>query len=172
MKKNAFGIVLWLFLIAIIFVIPLAPISSKTEIPAPPVATAIDQVLVFFGYTHCNSVCPMVLSQLNQVVREAASEQGRPQVLFVNLSKGDSPDLSSQYARSFNEAFIGIQPTVDELDLYIAHYGLNFTSQGDDLVHRGRTYLITRQSNHWYLTKTYPPSNNLTALILRDLRNE
>jgi protein SCO1/2 len=72
--------------------------------------------LMFFGFTHCASVCPTTLAMIGKTY--AALQQAYPtlQVVLVSLDpQRDTPDLVSHYARSFDNNFIGITGKLDEV---------------------------------------------------------
>lgn len=62
---------------------------------------------VFFGYTHCQRICPMTLSSLHQAFSES-DWAGRAQVIFVSVDKRDSAQSAHQYGSSFGQEIRGI----------------------------------------------------------------
>lgn len=66
--------------------------------------------LLFYGYTACPDVCPGTLSAVRgavNILREAGHPE--PQVVFVSVDPGrDTPQTTSDYARYFDEAFVGV----------------------------------------------------------------
>jgi len=64
--------------------------------------------LLFFGFTHCNNICPTTLDKLNRVYSQLLATTPNLQVVFISLDpERDTPDLLNKYVHSFNPAFIG-----------------------------------------------------------------
>lgn len=64
----------------------------------------------FFGYTGCNDVCPLVMSDLTLAVsRLPAAQRDQVQVLFVTSDPArDDPATLRRYLRRFNPDFTGL----------------------------------------------------------------
>jgi protein SCO1 len=75
--------------------------------------------LLFFGFTHCPDICPMTLSQLNEMEHRLAASGGRTddlQTIFVSVDPDrDNPQRLAEYVGYFNEDFIGVSGEPDEL---------------------------------------------------------
>lgn len=97
--------------------------------------------LVFFGYSHCPDICPMVMSSLaSGLTRLSASERSKVQVIFVTTDPSrDTPQVLRTYLDRFNKAFVGLTGPIDEiakialpLAVYVAQ-GQKLPSGGYDL---------------------------------------
>ncbi len=67
--------------------------------------------LVFFGFTHCPSICPTALANLNQVYKklEKKGVKNIPKVFFVSVDpEEDTPQVLRQYLSHFNPHFVGV----------------------------------------------------------------
>lgn len=72
--------------------------------------------LLFFGFTHCASICPTTLDKLNHVYNKLRLSHPNLQVVFISLDpQRDTPDEINKYARSFNAEFIGATGNLQEL---------------------------------------------------------
>jgi protein SCO1 len=72
--------------------------------------------LVFFGFTHCSSICPTTLDKLNRVYTELQPTHPALQVLFISLDpERDTPQSIQQYVNSYNSHFIGATGSLQEL---------------------------------------------------------
>lgn len=74
-------------------------------------------VLLFFGYTSCQDVCPATLAHLQALVRKLAEASDRVQVLFATIDpENDTPDHLAQYLAVFDPRFVGLTGTREEMD--------------------------------------------------------
>ena len=74
-------------------------------------------VPIYFGYTHCPDVC---ITSLNKVTAAlgALSEEERTQVqpVFISVDpERDTPQKSSEYARYFHPAIVGLSGTPEQI---------------------------------------------------------
>lgn len=84
--------------------------------PFDLLADTAEQVrLVYFGYTHCPDICPIHLSQL----RDVLSRPGIPSnvaVVFITVDPDrDTPEVIRDYLDQFDEDFIGLTGTEEQL---------------------------------------------------------
>lgn len=81
--------------------------------------------LLFFGFTHCGSVCPTTLDLLNRVYQSLHHDYPALQVVLVSLDpERDTPDALSRYVRSFNPNFIGTTGKIPELHKLQSQLGI------------------------------------------------
>lgn len=76
--------------------------------------------LVFFGFTHCPDICPITLSVLDRVKKQA-TERGIPEdqlhVIFISVDpERDTPAKLKDYVNYFNQDFIGASGKPETLD--------------------------------------------------------
>jgi protein SCO1/2 len=97
--------------------------------------------LVFFGYTHCPDICPMVMSSLaSALTRLSDSDKSKVQVIFVTTDPSrDTPQVLRKYLDHYNKAFLGLTGPIDEISkialplaVYVAQ-GQKLPSGGYDL---------------------------------------
>ncbi len=72
--------------------------------------TAYPVTLVFFGYTHCPDVCPLVMNDLAQAVLQLPdSVRSETQVVYITTDpQRDTPDVLRQYLDHYNPDFVGL----------------------------------------------------------------
>ncbi len=84
---------------------------------------------LFFGFTHCESVCPLTMAELSAMARKIANQKAvpQPQVVMITLDpdRDDSARLM-QYVTGFYPGFLGASGSLEALqpllkDLGIAH---------------------------------------------------
>ncbi|MCG6886737.1 MAG: SCO family protein [Proteobacteria bacterium] len=75
---------------------------------------------LFFGYTHCPDVCPIVLQVMQvawQQIPHAKDDPAAPRLYFISVDPDrDTPALLKQYVQYFDPAFIGVTGQADEID--------------------------------------------------------
>lgn len=74
--------------------------------------------LMFFGFTHCKSICPVTMAILNQTftMLQKAHSQSTPEVVFVSVDPArDSIETIKQYVISFNANFKGVRGEDDAI---------------------------------------------------------
>ncbi len=102
--------------------------------------------LLTFGYTFCPDICPMTLSDLNQVTRGI---QESLQVLFITADpKRDKADLLEKYVRQFNSEFMDLRSESSVEEILSHRLGAkivleeNFKSEHYSVFHPTGVYLI------------------------------
>lgn len=72
--------------------------------------TAYPVTLVFFGYTHCPDVCPLVLADLSSAYLQLPGPvRERTQVLFITTDPArDSDEVLRGYLSRYNPSFLGL----------------------------------------------------------------
>ncbi len=92
-------------------------------------------VVLAFGYTNCADICPFTLGYLKRLYKQLSEdEQKKINVTFVTVDpEYDTPDHLKGFIKHFNEEFIGLSGSKEQIDhivsLYQAHY--NKLSTGD-----------------------------------------
>jgi protein SCO1/2 len=70
--------------------------------------------LVYFGYTHCPDVCPTTLADIADALRKIPDAPIR--VLFITVDpERDSPAAMADYVSSFDQRFVGLSGSPDEI---------------------------------------------------------
>lgn len=94
--------------------------------------------LLFFGFTHCASICPTTLDVLDRAYTKLHGLYPDLQVLFVSLdSERDTSEIVANYVQRFNPAFIGGTGKIHEIRKLQAQFGIY--SERD---HSGPNYQI------------------------------
>jgi protein SCO1 len=76
--------------------------------------------LVYFGFTHCAHICPMAMTNLQQVYQQLVANQVEqlPQVVLVSVDPDrDTPEVMQQYVKRFNPNFRGATAAADKVQL-------------------------------------------------------
>jgi protein SCO1/2 len=104
--------------------------------------------LLFFGFTHCASICPTTLDMLQRAYAELHTTYPDLQIVLVSLDpERDSPAELASYTHSFNADFIGVTGNLQELRKLQSQFGVfaardNATGNNYQLQHTASIMLI------------------------------
>jgi protein SCO1/2 len=85
-------------------------------------------VLLFFGYTSCQDICPATLSHLHSLTKRLGPAAEQVRVLLVTVDpENDSAGNLREYLARFDDRFIGVTGTREQMDriagLFMAEHG-------------------------------------------------
>ena len=108
-------------------------------------------VLLFFGYTSCQDVCPATLAHLQALVRDLGKASAGVQVLLVTVDpENDTADHLEQYLARFDTRFVGLTGTREEVDrianLFMVKHDRSHGIEVSNEYNRGKTF-----TDHSYL---------------------
>jgi protein SCO1/2 len=91
--------------------------------------TAYPVTLVFFGYTNCPDVCPLVMNDLAATyVRLPSDVRDRTQVLFITTDpQRDTDAVLRSYLDRYNPAFVGLRGSLHEIMVAAQAMGVAIT---------------------------------------------
>jgi protein SCO1 len=110
-------------------------------------------VILEFGYTFCEEVCPVTLARLTEVYKKLGSAARDVQLIYVTVDPArDSPARLREHLTAFNPSFLGATGTPDELEAVKKAYGVvakQVVSRNPALAyavdHSSSLYLVDRQ---------------------------
>ena len=110
-------------------------------------------VILEFGYTFCQEVCPVTLAHLTEVYKKLGSATRDVQLIYVTVDpKRDSPERLREHLAAFNPSFLGATGSPDELAAVQKAYGViakqvvsRNPALGYAVDHSSSLYLIDRQ---------------------------
>jgi protein SCO1/2 len=104
-----------------------APAPERTLLAQPPRAIADFQLtdqsgktvkladfhgapmLVFFGFTHCSTACPLALHQLRELERKHGADLGKTRIVIVSVDgERDSPQAMKSWLEPLSAKFVGL----------------------------------------------------------------
>lgn len=90
---------------------------SDTDGEAVDLATEPGRAVVFFGFTRCTTICPVVLSTLARAVALLPEAQrGQVEVLFVTTDPAyDTAEVLRRHLDRFDPAFRGVRGSTDDV---------------------------------------------------------
>lgn len=88
-------------------------------------------VLLTFGFTHCPNICPTMLGNLAAIYRDLPpNEQAVTQVVFVSVDpERDTPKVLKDYVPEFNDSFIGLTGSQEEIKQAAKGYGVYYEKE-------------------------------------------
>lgn len=74
-------------------------------------------VLLFFGYTSCQDICPATLSHLQSLTAQMGNASDGVQVLLITVDpENDTAEHLKEYLARFDSRFVGITGKREEID--------------------------------------------------------
>lgn len=72
--------------------------------------------LLFFGFSHCSSICPTTLDLLKRTYAILHPQFANLQVVFISLDPTrDNPATLNAYLQKFDSTFIGVSGKINEI---------------------------------------------------------
>lgn len=106
--------------------------------------------LVFFGFTHCASVCPTTLNMLAHAYNQLHTISPTLQIVFISLDpERDSIDKLTSYVHSFHPTFIGLAGKIQDIRKLQSQHGIY--SATDDAASTGGDYQIQHTPSILYI---------------------
>lgn len=131
-------------------------------------------VIVEFGYTYCQDVCPITLAHLTEAWRKMGGTAGDVQLIYITVDPArDNPERLREHLTAFNPSFLGATGTPEELQSVEKAYGVvarQVASKNPALPyamdHSSSLYLVDRQGKLRGLVPFGTPVDD----IVHDLR--
>ena len=110
-------------------------------------------VIVEFGYTFCEDVCPITLAKLTEVYKKLGPAARDVQLIYLTVDPSrDTPQRLREHLTAFNPTFLGATGTAGELQPVQKAYGVvarQAVSKNQALPyavdHSSSLYLVDRQ---------------------------
>ena len=126
-------------------------------------------VILGFGYTFCEEVCPVTLAHLTEVYKKLGSAARDVQVIYVTVDpERDSPERLRRYLAAFHPSFLGATGTPDDLAAVQKAYGVvakQVVSRNPALPyavdHSSSLYLVDRQGKLLGLVPFGTPADDI-----------
>ena len=114
-----------------------------------------NNILLFFGYTKCKSICPFTFKNLQQALTELSlDDRQNTKIVFVSVDTDrDRPTEIASYAKSFGPEFNGGTNTDKALKEILKMYGARYykfkTSSGAVLIDHTSDLFIINKKGLW-----------------------
>ncbi len=173
MKKQIYGILLFVLIIIISILVVVAPaflsehtaaVKAEQELNLPLILNDDKNIqLIFFGYSTCVDVCIPRLKKLSQLYNSLDKKiKDQVGILFIDISVPADPQQPSKYVRSFNPDFKGLYLNKTAVREYIQAFRV-FSSRSlvnkAEYNHSSYLYLVEKKGQKkWlrYIYKTAP----------------
>jgi protein SCO1/2 len=109
---------------------------------------------IFFGFTNCPDICPMTLSNLDQVLEKLNNnENERFKVYFISIDpEKDSPEVIKSYLDSFKNKIYGITGDPQKIFSLSKSWGVLsekiFTEDGGYLINHSSSVLLLKKGKY------------------------
>jgi protein SCO1/2 len=126
------------------------------------------QVLVFFGFTHCGSTCPLALATAREVLRTLESVD--TVVLFVTLDPlNDGPEQLRSFVQRLDPRIVGLTGSPQQIEQAAERYGVALRGAAKTIEHSSMFYLLDGAAR---VRRVYPHNTPAPALVadIRRLR--
>ena len=109
---------------------------------------------IFFGFTNCPDICPMTLSNLDQVLEKLNDNDNKKfTVYFISIDpEKDSPEIIKRYLNSFKNKIYGITGDPQKIFSLSKSWGVLsekiFTEDGDYLINHSSSVLLLKKGKY------------------------
>ena len=99
-------------------------------------------VLLGFGFTHCPDVCPLMVLNMGEAVRDTDAVG-----IFISVdTERDSPEITDRYASRFGERMIGLSGNISQInaaaDSFKVSYVVTKSQNAYTVQHSANVFLI------------------------------
>lgn len=124
-------------------------------------------VALYFGFTHCNDVCPQTLALLGKARKLAGLAPAQVRIVMVSVDPAhDSPAALRAFFKRLGVQATGLTGTALSLRKVYHDYGIFVQPQKNDVVHNDLIFIIDRQGR---MRETLDPQAALKD-VAADLR--
>ena len=81
--------------------------------------------VLFFGFTHCPTVCPLALHRLSLLIEKLGKDQKKLKAYFITLDpERDTWKVLNKYLTGFNNRIIGITGESEKIKILAKSWGI------------------------------------------------
>ncbi len=109
---------------------------------------------IFFGFTNCPDICPLTLSNLDQVLEKLNDDESKKfAVYFISIDpEKDSPEIIKNYLDSFKNKIYGITGDPQKIFSLSKSWGVLsekiFTEDGGYLINHSSSVLLLKKGKY------------------------
>ena len=109
---------------------------------------------IFFGFTNCPDICPLTLSNLDQVLEKLNDDESKKfAVYFISIDpEKDSPEIIKNYLDSFKNEIYGITGDPQKIFSLSKSWGVLsekiFTEDGGYLINHSSSVLLLKKGKY------------------------
>ena len=126
---------------------------------------------IFFGFTNCPDICPMTLSNLDQVLEKLNNnEDEKFKVYFISIDpEKDSPEIIKNYLNSFQNKIYGITGEPQKIFSLSKSWGVLsekiFTKDGGYLINHSSSILLLNKGKYIDRISHHEELDNIFKII-------
>ena len=130
---------------------------------------------IFFGFTNCPDVCPLTLSNLDQVIEKLDDNENKKfKVFFVSIDpERDSPQIIKDYLDSFKNKIYGITGDPEKVFLLSKSWGVLsekiFNEDGSYLINHSSSILLLDNGKYIDRISHHENLNNIFKIVKKYL---
>jgi len=126
-----------------------------------------EPVLLFFGFTHCGSTCPIALAEARQVLH-TLGPAAQAAVLFVTLDPlNDGPQQMREFVQRIHPRIVGLTGTPAQVERAAERYGVGVRGGNGRIEHSSVWYLLDGQARVRRVYAHTTPAAELVADVRR-----
>lgn len=134
-------------------------------------------VMLYFGFTKCQSICPVTLSNVARLFQRLGPTAKRVRMLFVTVDPDtDTPSVLASYVRHFGPEVVGLRGDADQLTRLARRYRVGFSvtpkspGQAYRATHSSAIYVFDGAGNARLLISSFTGAHPDIAGIAADLK--
>ena len=109
----------------------------------------VQNVALFFGFTHCPDICPMTLNKLSIILERLEKENKTLKVFFISIDpERDTPEIMRDYLNSFAGKFTGITGEPEKIFKLSQSWGITsqkiFSENGEYTVNHSSPIILLK----------------------------
>ena len=130
---------------------------------------------IFFGFTNCPDICPMTLSNLDQVLEKLNNDEiEKFNVYFISIDpEKDSPEVIKSYLDSFKNKIYGITGDPQRIFLLSKSWGVLsekiFTADGGYSINHSSSILLLNRGKYIERISHHEELNDIHKIIKKYL---
>ena len=124
-------------------------------------------VLLFFGFTHCGSTCPIALAEARTVLH-ALGAAAPAKVVFVTLDPlNDGPEQMREFVQRIDPRIVGLTGSPQQIERAADNYGVGMRAVRGSVEHSSMWYLLDGRSRVRRVYAHSTPAHELVADVRR-----
>ena len=113
----------------------------------------VQNVALFFGFTHCPDICPMTLNKLSIILERLEKENKTLKVFFISIDpERDTPEVMRDYLNSFAGKFTGITGEPEKIFKLSQSWGITsqkiFSEEGEYTVNHSSPVILLKSGKY------------------------
>jgi protein SCO1 len=126
-----------------------------------------EPVLLFFGFTHCGSTCPIALAEARQVLHTLGPAP-QASVVFVTLDPlNDGPQQLREFVQRIHPRIVGLTGSPLQVERAAERYGVGVRQSSGSIEHSSVWYLLDGQARVRRVYAHATPAAQLVADVRR-----